>query len=126
MTPPQPRPAREPKAADADFAEQAIFAWYVAAQEEHDMLSSEGLQALHDAITSTWFDWQARERRAEQLPVSATTCTHVRCKECGYTPHDQAIHMDHWLCKGEIPPPCESCGPVKRRPRAGGKRRRKA
>lgn len=26
-----------------------------------------------------------------------------RCKECGYTAEDEAIHMDHHLCRGKIP-----------------------
>jgi hypothetical protein len=36
-------------------------------------------------------------------------CTHVHCPRCGYTPRDQAINMDHRLCSGMIPAPCEEC-----------------
>lgn len=34
----------------ADLAEAIIFRWYTLAQEEHDMLSHRGLEALRQAI----------------------------------------------------------------------------
>lgn len=51
-----PAPKSKRKATEpinlAEIADAIVFRWYNLAQEDHDMLTREGLDALHAAITN--------------------------------------------------------------------------
>ena len=77
------------------------------------VMRPEWLRAIAKAASSIRFtannwEWVSDAAREESMSI-ANTLAEIeaaylpRCKECGYTAEDAAIHMDHHLCSGKIP-----------------------